>query len=94
MQYGLESPSPEALENVEQNSADFVAPPPINDYEHFDVAVEDEVVVRVHAREMPNATANIYMIHGAGGGAWAWEDFFDQLPEHYNLYALSWRGQF
>lgn len=94
LQEGLVKPSPAVLESAERSAVQFTPPPPITDYEYFDVAVEDGAVVRVHTRETASATANIYMIHGAGGGSWAWEEFFDHIPENYNLYALSWRGHF
>ena len=93
LQDGLESPAVAFVEQVNSNTS-FQAPTPISAYDQFDVAVNDDVSVRVYAREHPNAAGNIFMVHGAGGGAWAWEEMFDRLPHSYNLYALSWRGHF
>jgi pimeloyl-ACP methyl ester carboxylesterase len=69
--------------------------PPITSYEQFHRdAVEDNIAVDVHMQEQPDAIGNILMVHGAGGGSWAWEAYFGLLGDSYNLYALSWRGHF
>ena len=34
-------------------------------------------------REVPDALANIFMVHGAGGGAWAWEIYFSLCRQFY-----------
>ena len=94
LQEGLETPSQAALDSAAQSASRFAAPRSITQYDHFDVAVEPDLLVRVHARETPNTVANIYMIHGAGAGSWAWEEFFEHMPTRFNLYALSWRGHF
>ncbi|MEM7345041.1 MAG: alpha/beta hydrolase, partial [Chloroflexota bacterium] len=67
---------------------------PITAYDSFSVHVEENITVDVHMREVPDALANIFMVHGAGGGAWAWELYFNRFPDTYNLYAISWRGHF
>lgn len=94
LQAGLEAPSEAVLlaANEATESLDF--PTPIAEYDRFDVRVTPDLSVSVHARESEVASANIFLVHGAGGGAWAWEYFFEELPDSYNVYALSWRGHF
>lgn len=58
------------------------------------VQVTDQIEISLAAREPPNAIGNILLIHGAASGAWAWEYFFEQLPDNYNLYAINWRGHY
>lgn len=94
LQSGLEAPSQDVVMRVYAQSEDFTPPPPISTYESADLAVTEDVTVRVYMRENPSASSNLLLIHGAGGGAWAWEEVFDQLPGNHNLYALSWRGHF
>ncbi|MEM7797938.1 MAG: alpha/beta hydrolase [Chloroflexota bacterium] len=94
LQSGLESASDATLETASANTQAHSPTAPISSYDSFAVSVENQVSVEVHMRESPTATANIFMIHGAGGGAWVWEAYFEQLPERYNLYAISWRGHF
>lgn len=93
LQDGLETPSIGFVQQVNDSEV-FQAPRAITGYDTFDVPVEEDLRVRVHAREAPGARANILLIHGAGGGAWVWEEFFETMPRSYNLYALSWRGHF
>lgn len=94
LQAGLESP-PDALVDLASDELALQSRPvPISNYGRFSVPVTDEIEVMVYARETETAVGNIFMIHGAGGGAWAWEAFFETVPETYNLYALSWRGHF
>lgn len=94
LQAGLEAPGNLviAAAETEAENADF--PITIDAYETFSVAVSPSINISVFAREDPDATTNIIFVHGAGGGAWVWEYFFDALPSTYNLYALSWRGHF
>lgn len=92
LQAGLESPPGDVV--AEASAADLSTPMPITSYPKFTVSVSDNVAITVYARERKGALGNILMVHGAGGGAWAWEAFFDKLPRGHNLYALSWRGHF
>lgn len=94
LQAGLEVPSEAVMASAAANTQVTSPPVPITDYGSFSVQVEKNIVVDVHMREAPEATANIFMIHGAGGGAWAWEIYFELLPNTYNLYAINWRGHF
>ncbi|MEM7114884.1 MAG: alpha/beta hydrolase [Chloroflexota bacterium] len=94
VQAGLEEPSEAVLATAAANTLTDSPPLPISTYEHFSVPVEGKITVAVHMREAQNAAANILMVHGAGGGAWVWEEYFELLPETYNLYAISWRGHF
>lgn len=94
LQFGLEKPTEEAIAIAETNSPTATPPPPISTYGNISVPVEHNISVTVHLRENPDATDNIFLVHGAGGGAWAWEEYFDLVPDNYNLYAISWRGHF
>lgn len=94
LQFGLEDPSPEAIASAEAESPTASPPPLITTYDSINVPVESDLSVTVHLRESPDATDNIFLVHGAGGGAWVWEEYFDLLPDNYNLYAISWRGHF
>ncbi|MEM7035162.1 MAG: alpha/beta hydrolase [Chloroflexota bacterium] len=94
LQAGLEKPTEAVLEIASAETQTKSPALPITAYDHFSVSVEEDILVDVHMREAPDAMANIVMIHGAGGGAWAWEIYFEQFPEIYNLYAISWRGHF
>jgi len=91
---GRETPSDTVLAESLDKSLTVSPPPVITTYPSFSVIVEDGISVDVHMRETPNATENIFMVHGAGSGAWAWEEYFEHLPQTYNLYAISWRGHF
>lgn len=93
-QAGLEKPTPAILASAESAGETLSLPKPISSYDQFMVTVDDDISVSVYARENPDATANIFLVHGAGGGAWVWEIFFENIPIDYNLYALSWRGHF
>ncbi|MEM8857723.1 MAG: alpha/beta hydrolase [Chloroflexota bacterium] len=94
LQAGLEQPSIETLDTAAAQTQVNSPSPLITAYDSFSVSVEDGILIDVHMRENSLATANVLMIHGAGGGAWAWEAYFERFPETYNLYALSWRGHF
>lgn len=94
LQADLEAPSDTSVFEAEQKALKANAPKSILKYPTFKVAVDKELSISVYARESDNAVANILLVHGAGGGAWVWEYFFQQLPVKYNLYALSWRGHF
>ncbi|MEM7339557.1 MAG: alpha/beta hydrolase [Actinomycetota bacterium] len=94
LQAGLGAPTPDAISAAATQSQTLDPPPPIETNDSFNVAVDDGVTVSVHVRETDGATANVLLVHGAGGGAWVWEEFFEQLPQHLNVYALSWRGHF
>ena len=94
LQAGLEKPSDAVLETASAKTQTTSLIIPITSYDYFSVQVEDGIAVDVHMREVPDAIANIFMVHGAGGGAWAWEIYFETLPDTYNLYAISWRGHF
>ena len=91
---GRETPDDAILSAAATESNTASPPPLITSYKRFSIKVDDSVSVDVHAREVSDATANIFMVHGAGGGAWVWEEYFKQLPAMYNLYAISWRGHF
>ncbi|MEM7331545.1 MAG: alpha/beta hydrolase [Chloroflexota bacterium] len=94
LQVGLERPSDAVFETASSQSQVNSPPALIETYDSFSVSVEDGIAVDVHMRENATATANVFMVHGAGGGAWVWEEYFEYLPEAYNLYAISWRGHF
>ena len=94
LQAGLEAPTEAVIATAAANTQVTTPPAPITNYERFTVQVEEEIAVDVHMRETPSATGNIFMVHGAGGGAWVWEIYFELLPDTYNLYAISWRGHF
>lgn len=94
VQAGLEEPTPEAIAAAATDSRTESPPPPIDSYDSITVPVEDNVSVSVHLRESAGATQNLFLVHGAGGGAWVWEEYFDIVPENVNLYAVSWRGHF
>ncbi|MEM7126815.1 MAG: alpha/beta hydrolase [Chloroflexota bacterium] len=94
LQAGLEKPIEAVVANAAASTQITSPPAPITSYEHFPVQVEEGITVDVHLREQVDAVANVFMVHGAGGGAWAWEVYFEQLPDTYNLYAISWRGHF
>ncbi|WP_109434010.1 alpha/beta fold hydrolase [Aquimarina sp. AU119] len=94
LQAGLEKPSNEILLTVSKKSEHPSRYKSITSYDNFYVEVEDSISIQVYSRETTNAVGNVIMIHGAGGGAWAWEVYFECLPTKYNLYALSWRGHF
>lgn len=94
LQAGLESPPPQLITRI--NSATLIEdfPTEISNYESFLVRVTPDISVNVYAREFDEAEANIFLVHGAGGGAWSWEYYFELLPRKFNVYALSWRGHF
>ncbi len=94
LQANFESPSEDVVLKADEALSDLSSPKPIDSYEVLEIPVVDDVSVTVHYLERPDATANVLMVHGAGGGAWVWEYFFELLPEEYNLYAISWRGHF
>ncbi len=94
LQAGLESLSSEVLSLANRTIENIPVPKPITEYLDFKVAVSADITITVYARERKDAKANVFMVHGAGGGAWAWEYYFAHMPESYNLYALSWRGHF
>lgn len=94
LQAGLEEPTAPVLSAAASRTEGRPLPKSIASYDQFDVAVTQKTSVSVYARETENASANIFMVHGADGGAWVWEYFFQHMPKEYNLYALSWRGHF
>lgn len=94
LQSGLEPAPTAAFERAAERASDFTPPPAIGTYDSFDVSVTDDLFVRVHKKENNSARGNILLIHGAGGGAWVWEEFLASMPSSYNLYAMSWRGHF
>lgn len=94
LQDGLVAPSEAVRSAASKEIAMVPSPNPITLYNNFSVSVNPDIAVTVYSRERAGAIANIMMVHGAGSGAWAWEVYFDLLPETYNLYALSWRGHF
>lgn len=94
LQAGLETPSEAAIVAAEQKVRGTDTPTAITEYSTFRVPVTGYIAVSVYAREHDSAKANIFMVHGAGGGAWVWEYYFEHLPTYYNVYALSWRGHF
>lgn len=94
LQSGLRSPTPEAIAAAAAEDHTRTPPAPIGEYQSISVPVEGDVVVTVHLREDDAATDNLFLVHGAGGGAWVWEEYFSLMPEQYNLYAISWRGHF
>lgn len=93
-QDGLEIPSESVIASANQTANVHMFPKPITEYEHFAVSATPEIDVTVYARESESATANVFFVHGAGGGAWAWEYFFENADQRLNLYALNWRGHF
>lgn len=94
LQAGLVIASQSTILAAEQKARTVDLPKPINDYPKFTVPIASDLSISMYARESNVAVANVFMVHGAGGGAWAWEYFFEALPEEYNLYALNWRGHF
>ncbi len=95
LQAGMEIAGPEQRMNAEKLVAEkSVNPKKISHYTKFKIENEDGLELTVYARESPDATSNIVMFHGAASGAWAWEYYFELFPEHFNLYAPSWRGHF
>lgn len=93
LQAGLVAPSEHVLLAFNSGS-DETYPKPIQSYSNFHVNVTPTLQISIYARESERAKANVFLVHGAGGGAWVWEYFFEYIPEEFNLYALSWRGHF
>ncbi len=94
LQAGLEAPNAAVLSSAEGNTLSTHPAPAISTYEKISVEVAPELTIDVQIREAADATANIFLVHGAGGGAWVWEEYFAELPATYNLYAISWRGHY
>ena len=94
-QVGYEQPAVDVV--AEANRAVVMAETAVSaitTYDQIAVSVTDDISVVVYARESETAVANVLMIHGAAGGAWVWEYYFDAFPDEFNLYAMSWRGHF
>ena len=94
LQAGLTMPPQSAIAAAAANSNALTPAAPIGSYDSFRVDVAGGISVDVHYRESAAATENVVLVHGAGGGAWVWEEFFDLMPDDLNLYAISWRGHF
>lgn len=94
LQAGFEPASSEILAAADLVAGAQQVPRSISEYDRFEVSVSEGILVSVATREVPSAIANIFLVHGAGGGSWVWEYFFEEIPGHYNLYAVSWRGHF
>ncbi len=94
LQKGLEEPPPERIALAAQDSVAGHPVQPMSAYPSFQVQSAPGVDLVVHYRESPSATANLYFVHGASSGAWAWARLFAFFGPEYNLYALSWRGHF
>lgn len=94
LQSGLETPTVDVLSAASRQSGSTALPKPITSYDRFETTSEGGLTVAVYAREQPEAVANVLLVHGAASGAWAWEYYFQRLPDSLNLYALSWRGHF
>ena len=90
----FESPTEEAIRAATRGASLVPEPLSIKIYSHFEVHSGNGNTIRVYTRESDAATANVLLVHGAGSGAWAWEFYFEMLPSHLNIYALSWRGHF
>lgn len=93
-QSGLEEPTEQVLLEADRQHNESPPPSRIRSFDSFLVRSEKDVSLKVYCRESPDAIANVLFVHGAGGGAWVWEYFFDLMPARFNLYALSWRGHF
>jgi pimeloyl-ACP methyl ester carboxylesterase len=94
VQTGLQPPTEASRVIAERQTQQLKKPKPITNYVNALVTANNDIELSVIMREKPGATKNILFVHGAGGGAWVWEYFFEYMPESYNLYALSWRGHY
>jgi|GEM_PF-6826275 len=91
---GTEQPNDAILDKARAASLTADPAPAISNYDRFAVSSDEGIEVDVYIRETTAAKANVVLMHGAGGGAWAWEEYFQHMPATFNLYAVNWRGHF
>ena len=94
LQAGLIEPAEKTLQAADQITRQRLPIKSVTDYPELMVPVTDNVQVTVAVRETAFAEANLFLIHGAASGAWAWEYFFEHVPQKFNIYAINWRGHF
>lgn len=94
LQAGLEAPTSALIETANKTVAGATQPSAIGSFYRYRIETAPNTEVSIYARENDNATANLLLIHGAGSGSWAWEFFFERLPQRFNVYAVNWRGHF